>query len=77
MADNWRGWSDAKVWESPEHDLSITARSTHQGHNQLALTVRDGPVYTWRTSLDVEIDGGEETSAIARALAECWPTTQP
>jgi hypothetical protein len=76
MADEWRGWAEPKLWASPNHDLSISAQSTHQGHTRLTLTVRDGAYSTWSASLEVEIEAGEETSAISRLLAASWPTPQ-
>ena len=60
---------------------STISRSRREAPTRVTTSLRSpcatGRSTPGRMSLDVEIDGGEETSVIARALAECWPTTQP
>jgi hypothetical protein len=44
LAEDWRGWDGARCWESPEHDLEITARHRTGGHVLIRVELRDGPV---------------------------------
>ncbi len=66
LADEWRGWLGTKVWESPENDLTINATSDAGRHARLRFVVRNGPLYDWTASVDVEVDAGEEMAGIAR-----------
>lgn len=69
LAAAWRGWDGERLWESPEYDLAISGVSDTLGHNMLQITVRDGPVYTWKTRVDgFSISAGEDMAAIARDL---------
>lgn len=62
------------MWASPDHDLVITAPSSNTGHDLLTFSVQDGPVRTWITSIDVEMEAGQEAAATARSIAELWAT---
>jgi hypothetical protein len=75
LADEWRGWTDKRVWESVEGDLRIEARHEY-GHIQLRVVLRSpGPGWGnegWRATADLAIDPGEEltqTASELRALA--------
>lgn len=74
LAEAWRGWTGIKVWESPERDLTIEARSDGGSHVKLLLIVRDGPVYTWKTSIEIDVEAGEEMARIARDIEQLFPS---
>lgn len=68
LADEWRGWHGARVFESLEGDLQI--RATHDGHVHLRVllwesTVPDG----WRIEAVVRMDAGEALSRAATDVA--------
>lgn len=69
LAESWRGWEGENVWESIEHDLRITATSDRLGHCHLTFTLRDGPNYTWETTVSgFAISAGEDMAAVAREM---------
>lgn len=72
LADDWRGWTGARRWESLEGDLTINAR--HQrSHVVLKIELRcdrfDWDNDGWRVVGDVTIDPGEQLSRVVRDLA--------
>ena len=75
LADAWRGWPDSKVWESPEGHLKIEATSDGGSHVDLLLTVRNGPVYSWTSSIEIQVEAGEEMAGIARDIEHLLSTT--
>ncbi len=75
VADAWRGWVDSKVWESPEGHLRIEATSDGGSHVDLLLTVRNGPGYSWTSSMKVQVEAGEEMAGIARDIEHLLPAT--
>ena len=74
LAEAWRGWEGSEVWESPEHDLTIEATFRHGGHDHLRFTARNGPMPTWRASVEVDVEAGEEMTQVAREVARLLPT---
>jgi len=67
LAASWHGWEGEKRWRSPESDLEILATFGLRGHCAFAITVRDGPEYTWKsTVIDLVVEAGEELSQLAR-----------
>jgi len=74
LAEAWRGWPGTKVWESPEGHLSIEATSDRGSHVRLKLIVRNGPMYTWISSMDVQVEAGEEIARIARDVEYLLPS---
>lgn len=73
LAESWRGWSGVKVWESPDHDLTIEATFISGGHDRLRFTARNGPMPTWEAWIEVEVEAGEEITRISRDVAELLP----
>ena len=73
LAEAWRGWSDSKVWESPEGHLRIEATSDGGSHVDLLLTVRNGPMYSWTSSIEIQVEAGEEMAGIARDIEHLLP----
>jgi hypothetical protein len=74
LAESWRGWSDSKVWESPEGHLRIEATSDGGSHVDLLLSVRNGPMYSWTSSIEIQVEAGEEMAGIARDIEHLLPT---
>ena len=68
-----RNWEGVKVWESPEHDLTIEATFTPGGHDLLLFTARNGPIWTWKASVGIDVEAGEEMGRIAGMLANLLP----
>nr|WP_276310093.1 DUF6228 family protein [Nocardioides speluncae] len=72
MADAWRGWLDARSWESIEGDLRLEARHEH-GRVRLTVTLRhDRAGWTnhgWRVTADLGMEPGEQLAQIARDVA--------
>ncbi|MFC4018908.1 DUF6228 family protein [Micromonospora sp. GCM10011542] len=70
LADDWRGWSGERVWESVEGDLRIEARHEYR-HIQLRIVIRSpGPGWGnegWKAAADLTIDPGEE---LTRAVSD-------
>ena len=71
LADDWRGWSGRRAWESIEGDLRIEARHDYR-HVQLRITLRhNGPGWGndgWKAIADLTIDPGEELTRVASDL---------
>lgn len=72
LAKNWRGWTGSRAWRSLEGDLEITA--DYHRHVRLRIALRGDPYRSdWRVSATIELDPGEELSAVAadvRALVD-------
>jgi hypothetical protein len=73
LAQSWRGWEGVKAWESPEHDLTIEATFTPGGHDRLRFIARNGPIPTWKASVEVDVEAGEEMARIARTVQNLFP----
>ena len=68
LAEDWRGWSDTRVWGS--NPLCIEATHDGLGHVKLKIAVSNGyvPPVAWRTEVTLHVDAGA-LDAIARASA--------
>lgn len=75
LAEAWRGWTGSKVWDSPEHHLTIEATSDGGSHVELTLIVRNGAMFTWTCSIRVQVEAGEEMARIARDIEYLLPAT--
>ena len=69
LAEDWRGWSGAREYQSIEGDLRISA--THDGHVNLNVllwesTQPDG----WRVEAAVRLDAGEQLGRAAADVAD-------
>lgn len=68
LADQWRGWQGAQVFESIEGDLRIEA--THDGHVNLRVLLWESTVpYGWRMETRVRLDAGEALNRAATDLS--------
>lgn len=72
LATDWRGWPGSRAWHSLEGDLEIVA--DHHRHVRLRVTLSGDPYRSeWRVSATIELDPGEELTAVAadiRALVD-------
>ena len=68
LAQDWRGWTGERVWESVEGELSIAA--AHRGHVELDVRLREGPHRRWSARSTLLIEPGEELSRGAREVAD-------
>jgi hypothetical protein len=67
MARDWKGWDGARVFESLEHDLTLTA--THDGHIRLVVRLRESTVPDgWDVTVRLGLDPGEQLTDIASGL---------
>lgn len=68
QADDWRGWTGVRLWESLEGDLAIESRHEY-GHVHLRITLRkfrtDWGNDGWRVEGDLTIEPGEELTQVA------------
>jgi len=69
LAREWRGWSDAKIWEPFERGLRLSARHDGLGHVALRVTLQqdvfpDG----WCLEGTLKLDAGA-LDAVARDAA--------
>lgn len=67
LADAWRGWTGILRWDSVENDLTVEA-SRVGGRNVLTFTARRGHPPVWWATLELEVEPGEEASALASDL---------
>ncbi len=69
LAREWRGWSDAKIWEPFERGLRLSARHDGLGHVALRVTLQQG-IYPdgWSLEATLKLDAGA-LDAIARDAA--------
>ncbi len=71
LAADWRGFEGVRSWGSIEGDIKFSAVSDDLGHNNIEVTVRQGPVPGWVFDLrGIELAAGEETTRLARSIAE-------
>ena len=72
-AREWRGWSDAKVWESLEGEFRIALTIDRLGHVTVAARVRSDPGGSDRWQLDAEVglDGGQ-LEGVAKEVHQLW-----
>ena len=68
LAQDWRGWTGERVWESVEGELSIAA--THHGYVELDVQLGEGPHRRWSARSTLLIEPGEQLSTGARDLAD-------
>lgn len=78
LAENWRGWSGTRAYESLENDLLIDA--VHTGsHVELSFTLHDPEVPgSWSLRVKLTLDAGEELTRASKDLKELFaPPQQP
>jgi hypothetical protein len=58
LAENWRGWSGDRTWQSVEGDLQLSCRHDGRGHVTCTVTLQalDGE---WRAEGDVILEAGQ------------------
>jgi hypothetical protein len=72
-AREWRGWVDAKVWESLEGEFRIALTIDRLGHVTVAARVRSDPCGSDRWQLDAEVglDAGQ-LEGVAKEAHQLW-----
>ena len=67
LAEDFRGWSGERSWQSLERDLAITAVFRSGGHVGLAWTLRPWPAKHggWSTTVTTWQEAGEQMTALA------------
>ena len=71
LADNWKGWTGTKQWESLESTLRFEATSDRTGHVMLNVQLDEGTPYDWRLKVNLIIESGQldKISSDARKFA--------
>ena len=85
MNRDWRGWSGAKVWNSPDSDY-VALSATHDGKGHVLLMVHLVGESRWesqpdawkvRAGFDLDIGSMDRIAAEVRAwCAAVWPVPQ-
>ena len=72
-AKAWKGWHEAKTWESLEGELRIELSIDRLGHVTVAVRVRSDPGGSDRWQLDAELglDAGQ-LDGVAREATRLW-----
>lgn len=71
LAEDWRGWTGERTWESLERTLTIGARHEPLGHVVLTFTLREHHVPDpWIAAAPVRIAAGEDLRSLAEALTD-------
>jgi hypothetical protein len=69
LARDWRGWSDARTWQSIEGTLQISARHDGLGHIALRVTLTESlDPDAWSLEVTLKVDAGA-LAGIARDVA--------
>ncbi|MBD1538252.1 hypothetical protein HC749_08715 [Arthrobacter sp. S13_S34] len=70
LAENWRGWSGTKDYESLENDFLLDA--VHTGsHVELHFTLQDPEFHdAWTVGGKLTLDSGEELTRVSEDLTE-------
>jgi hypothetical protein len=72
-AREWRGWIDAKVWESLEGEFRIALTIDRLGHVTVADRVRSdlGGSDRWQLDADIGLDAGQ-LECVAKEARQLW-----
>ncbi|MGW2343153.1 DUF6228 family protein [Streptomyces sp. NPDC001661] len=67
LATDFRGWSDARVWQNDDRDLTVAATFRSGGHVGLTWTLRPRPQDSggWSASVTTVLEAGEQMAALA------------
>ncbi|MFD7292021.1 DUF6228 family protein [Streptomyces sp. NPDC059897] len=67
LATDFRGWSDARVWQNDERALMVSATFRPGGHVALTWTVRPRPWGSggWSASVTTVLEAGEQMASLA------------
>lgn len=68
MAAQWRGWSEAKSWQSLEGELRLSAESDRTGHICLTVTLCEGAPAVWSVVAEITLEAGQLDIVARRAL---------
>lgn len=76
LAENWRGWSGTRNYESIEHDLLLEA--THTGsHVELHFTLQDPSFHDeWCVRGKLTLDAGEELRRASEDIKDLFGPPQ-
>ena len=67
LADDWRGWSDAREWGSIEGDLELEATHDGLGHVALRVRLRNWLDPEWQCEGVIWLDAGQLESVVREA----------
>jgi hypothetical protein len=74
LAADWRGWSEAKTWNSLDHTLRFSATHDGLGHVELRVELSRSVYHdAWQASATLKLDAGG-LEAIARDAARFLTT---
>src|SRR5262249_11621560 len=71
LAESYRGWDGARIWESLEHDLRIDATHDGPGHVSLRFLIRGPRGHdrgAWEASIVVTLDAGQDMQRLVAEL---------
>jgi hypothetical protein len=70
LADDWRGVTPRRTWQSLEHEMSIDVERDSFGHLFLPFTLRDhrDRRSEWEASVTVDVEAGEQADRLRRDL---------
>jgi hypothetical protein len=72
LADDWRGWSDRRIWHAVEREMTIEATHDGRGHVTLEVTVRRHrrPYANdaWSATTALALEAGEQMTTVARDI---------
>jgi hypothetical protein len=72
-AEQWKGWQDAKVWESLEGEFRIELRIDCLGHVSVAIRVRSDPGGADPWQLEAELGlGAGQMEGVAKVARQLW-----
>jgi hypothetical protein len=72
-AREWKGWVEAKVWESIEGEFRIALTSDRLGHVTVAVRVRSDPGGSdrWQLEAEIGLDAGQ-LEGVAKEADRLW-----
>ena len=76
VAPNVMYWGLRKWLQEDAPSLGIEATFVAGGHDNLQFQVQDGPTPSWKASLSVAVEAGEEMTSIAREVAALIPAAR-
>ena len=59
LAENWKGWSGARTWNSLEGEFGLRARSDRTGHVQLSVRLTEGGPPAWEVEVNLILEAGQ------------------
>jgi poly(3-hydroxybutyrate) depolymerase len=70
LADDWKGETPDRSWESIEHELKVRCARDGLGHVSLTFTLRGSHLFdAWTAEVTVNVEAGEEMVRFARDVS--------